>query len=155
MELETVLNLLKELQKNKVQYCLIGGVAMNFHGLPRATMDIDMFVSSQEDNIKRLKDALQTVFHDPDIEQISAQDLAGNYPAIQYSPPEGTFHIDILSRLGSMLSFEDIEKETIDVEGVPVTIATAKMLYQMKKGTVRLRDKADAERLRQHFHLKE
>jgi hypothetical protein len=34
-------------------------------------------------------------------------------------------------------------------------VATARMLYRMKKDTVRLQDRADAERLRQHFGLDE
>lgn len=36
-----------------------------------------------------------------------------------------------------------------------VSVATPVMLYRMKKGTVRLRDRADAERLRQRFGFEE
>jgi len=155
MELETVLKVLRALEKMKVEYCIVGGVALNFHGLPRATMDIDLFISPREENVQSLKDALMSVFNDPDIARISSTDLAGDYPAVQYVPPDGTFHIDILARLGQAFSFDDIEKETIEIEGIRVPIATARMLYRMKKDTVRMQDKADAERLRQRFGFKE
>jgi hypothetical protein len=84
-----------------------------------------------------------------------AQDLRGRYPAIQYVPPTGSFHIDILARVGESFAFGDIECEELEVEGIPVQVATPRMLYKMKKDTIRLQDRADAERLRQHYHLGE
>jgi hypothetical protein len=40
-------------------------------------------------------------------------------------------------------------------EGVRVPCATARMVYRMKKDTVRRQDRADAARLREHFQLDE
>lgn len=40
-----------------------------------------------ERNIERLRNALSSVFDDPDILQITAGDLGGDYPAVQYGPP--------------------------------------------------------------------
>ncbi len=34
------LDLFKALEKHKVRYLLVGGLAMNLHGVPRATMDV-------------------------------------------------------------------------------------------------------------------
>jgi len=36
----------------------------------------------------------KTRFHDPEIDSIRADELAGDYPAIQYVPPTGDFWID-------------------------------------------------------------
>ncbi len=91
------------------------------------------------------------MFQDPEIDQISASDLAGAYPAIQYVPPTGEFHVDILARLGERYRYEDIESHEVEVEGIRVRVATPRMLYRMKKDTVRLRDRADAERLALRF----
>ena len=44
----------------------------------RATRDLDVFVSADESNIARLRAALREVFADPEIEGISAADLAGD-----------------------------------------------------------------------------
>ncbi len=155
MEYKTILSLLKAMHEFNVRYAIVGGVALNFHGLARATADIDIFVSPEEENIAKLRQALKSIFHDPDIDTISSEDLAMAYPVIQYVPPEGTFHIDILARLGDMYSFKDIEAQEILVEGVPIRVATPDTLYRMKKDTVRLQDKADAERLKRHFKLKD
>jgi len=152
---DLVLQILAALAAEHVDYVVVGGVALNLNGLPRATADIDLFVSPDADNIRRLKAALDSVFHDPEIEQISADDLAGAYPAVQYVPPTGEFHVDILARLGEMFRYEEIEAEERMVEGVRVRLATPRMLYRMKKDTVRLRDRADAERLRQRFGLED
>ena len=48
---------------------------------------MDVFVSPDEFNVSRLKAALKELFDDPEIDLISAGDLAGDYPAIQYVPP--------------------------------------------------------------------
>ena len=39
------LNLFKALEKHKVQYLLVGGLAMNLHGVPRTTMDVDLVLA--------------------------------------------------------------------------------------------------------------
>jgi hypothetical protein len=90
---------------------------MNLQGLPRATEDLDVFVAPTEDNIRRLRKALASVFTDPHIEEITATDLLGSYPAIQYVPPDGGFHLDILTRLGEAFRFEDLKSERVDFDG--------------------------------------
>lgn len=45
---------LKSLNANGVRYLLIGGYAVGFHGYPRATNDIDVFVAKDLENARRL-----------------------------------------------------------------------------------------------------
>lgn len=153
MEFEVVLAVFRAFELEGVRYKVVGAVAINLLGLARGTDDLDIFVEPTTENIDRLKRALNTVFHDPAIDEISSEDLLGDYPAIQYNPPDGTFHIDILHRLGEAFGYDDIEVEVLDVEGVRVPVATARMVYRMKKDTLRPQDHADAERLRLHFKL--
>ena len=155
MDFEKFLLLLRQLEQHQVDYVLIGGVALSLHGLVRATEDIDLFVRPDEDNIACLRRALRAVWADPDIEQITAQDLAGEYPTVRYGPPGEEFVIDFLSRLGSAFQFTDIEAETIEIEGVRVRLATPAMLYRMKRGTLRPIDRADAAALREKFDLED
>ena len=155
MDQNIILAVLKAFEKEGVLYKVVGAVAMNFLGLPRATRDLDIFVTADKENVDRLKRALHSVFSDPSIDEISETDLAGEYPAIQYVPPEGPFHIDILNRLGDAFRFDDIETEIRQIEGIHVPVATPAMLFRMKKDTVRFQDKADAERLRHRFGLEE
>lgn len=155
MDLAQTLAVLAEFRRAGVHYKIVGGVALNLLGLPRATKDLDVFVAPTEDNVARLRAALHAVFDDPTIDEITAVDLAGDYPAIQYVPPTGEFHIDILARLGDRFGYDDIEIEPRQLEGLTLPVATPTMLYRMKRDTVRLQDKADAERLRKRFDLEE
>jgi hypothetical protein len=155
MEATKVLAVLRALSAAGVRYKVVGGVALNLHGIVRATEDLDLFVAADPENVSRLRAGLTAVFADPHIEEITAEDLAGDYPAIQYVPPDGSVPIDLLARLGTAFGYDDIEAELRQVEDIPVWVATPKMLYRMKKDTVRLQDRADAERLRLVFELED
>ena len=155
MDFDALARVLAAFEARGVRYTIFGAVALNLHGLARATEDLDIFVAPEEINIDRLKMALRDVFDDPEIEHITAHDLLGEYPAVQYNPPEGAFHIDILTRLGEAFAFADLETERVPYQDLTVTVVTPRMLYRMKKDTVRLKDRADAELLRQRFHLEQ
>lgn len=155
MNFERFLDLLRALERYSVDYVLIGGVALNLHGIVRTTEDIDLFVRPEADNIARLQQALRSIWDDPDIAQITVADLAGEYPTIRYGPPGEEFVIDLLSRLGTACRFEDVQAETVEVEGVQVRLATPLTLYRMQRGTVRPIDRADAAALREKFGIQD
>jgi len=49
MNFEKVLFLiLEELEKNKIKYAVVGGLALTILGLPRATFDIDLFLIPED-----------------------------------------------------------------------------------------------------------
>ena len=125
-------------------------------GLPRVTKDIDLFVEATADNVARVKAALIEVFHDPCIDEIELSDLAPpDGGVVRYGPPEGDFLIDILGRLGEAWSYADLEWQILEIDGVPLRVATPRTLFRMKRDTVRLQDRADAEALWQKFDLEE
>ena len=155
MDYDVTRAVLAALEHERVKYAVFGAVALNLHGLPRATEDLDIFIAPERENVAALKRALQSVFHDPEIEQITADDLLGEYPAIQYAPPSGTFWIDVLTRLGELYAYDSLETERIDFDGLMISVVTPRMLYIMKKGTVRPKDWGDAERIARRFKLGE
>lgn len=155
MDYELNRRVLTALEREKVRYAIFGGVALNLHGLGRATEDIDLFVEPEADNIARLRKALNSVFQDPEVEGITAEDLLGDYPAIQYNPPIEGFHLDILTRLGEVYTFANLETQRLDFDGLEITVVTPRMLYRMKKDTVRPKDWDDAAQLRRRFKLEE
>lgn len=152
---DKVLSFLQAMNEEKVDYIVFGGFALNAHGIVRATIDLDLFVRPEAGNIDRLRRALRRVWNDPHIDEISVNDLAGEYPAIQYGPPDEDLTIDIVARLGEAFAFEDLEAETIAMENVPIRVVTARTLHEMKRNTVRPRDRADAEALRAKFGFEE
>jgi hypothetical protein len=151
MELDRVLELFSALHRHGVEYVLVGGVAINLHGLVRGTDDIDLFVRPTESNVGRLRLALREVWDDPEIERISAADLAGEYPTVRYGPPDQEAVVDLIARLGDSVRYEDVECETREWQGVPIRIATPRMLYRMKRDTLREDDRRDAQRLLERF----
>ena len=155
MDFEILKRVLAALEARGVRYAIIGAVALNLHGLARSTEDLDIFLEPDAANIDRLKLALRDAIDDPDIEGISSADLLGEYPAVQYVPPGGAFHLDILTRLGDVFAFADLETERVPYEDLLVTAVTPRMLYRMKRNTVRLKDAADAAAIRRRFSIDE
>src|SRR5882672_8791512 len=98
MDLDRIVAIFRALRDQRVEYILVGGTAMNLHGFVRATEDVDLFLKIDADNVARLRAALKDVWSDPDIEEITFDDLAGDYPVVRYGPPGEDFVIDIMSR---------------------------------------------------------
>jgi hypothetical protein len=142
------------LAEHEVDYAVFGAVALGLHGLARATADVDLFVPADRDNVERLKEALRAVFDDSSIEEISADDLCGDYPAVRYYPPDG-FGFDILTRLGDAFRYKDLDVEERDYGGVIVKVVTARTLWQLKKDTSRPTDRIDAQLLAERFGFDE
>ena len=156
MERDEIIRVLRAFESAGLDYVLIGAAAMAFHGLVRATADLDFFIRATPENIERLRTALRDAFQgDPNINEISSADLLGEYPAVRYYPPTGTLYLDLLTRLGEVTSYETVDAEIKDVDGTSVRVATPAALYRMKKGTVRLQDQVDAAALRERFNLKD
>ena len=156
MSLEKLPDILRALADEHVDYILIGAVAMMAHGLVRGTEYLDFFVRPDSENIACLRTALRRVFpEDSAIDEISEKDLAGDYPAVRYNTPDGSFGIDILSRLGEAFSYEDLDHQETLFEGIPVRVATPAMLYRMKKDTLRWKDRIDAQKIKERFSLED
>ena len=63
--------------------------------------------------------------------------------------------MDILARLGDAFRYEDLESQEMLVDGIRVQVATPRMLWRMKKDTIRPSDQRDAEMIRRQFDLEE
>ena len=156
MDRDEILRVLRAFEASGLEYVLIGATAMGFHGVVRATEDLDLFIRATAENVERLRAALRTSYEDdPHIEEISAADLLGDYPAVRYYPPSGDLYFDILTRLGEAASFETVDAETKEIDGTRVSVATPAALYRLKKGTIRAKDHEDAAALRERFNLKD
>ena len=155
MEMDEVLQILASFEKHQLDYALIGAVALNFHGLVRATEDVDFFVRPTAENIDRLRTALHAVYDDPCIDEISTEDLLGDYPAVRCLPPDTDLYLDILTRLGEFASFDDLVVQEDEIEGIKVRLAAPETLYWLKKDTIRMQDRIDAENIKKRFAIEE
>ncbi|MGB3563059.1 MAG: nucleotidyl transferase AbiEii/AbiGii toxin family protein [Thermoanaerobaculia bacterium] len=146
MDRDEILQVLRAFEEQGLEYVLIGAAAMGFHGIVRATEDLDFFIGATAENVERLKRAFRQVYSDdPNIDEISADDLLGDFPAVRYYPPSGDLYFDVMTRLGDVAAFDTIESVVMEVEGIRVWVATPHALYRLKKDTVRPLDRQDAE----------
>lgn len=157
MTLEEAQQVFSALVDEGVDFVVVGAIAMAAQGLPRATQDLDLFVAPRRENVEALKRALRSLFDDPSVDQIDPDELLGEYPAIEYVPPHGRFWIDVLTRLGEAFSWQDIaaNADEVSLGDLTVRVAAPRLLYDMKKDTVRPQDHADAVRIREAFGFEE
>lgn len=155
VDLDQVLALLRAMNDEGVEYITFGAIALWTHGLVRATEDADFFVAPTAENIARLKRALHRVWDDPHIDEIDTEELLGTYPAVRYGPPDTELYMDFLTRLGDAFSYDSLEWQMAEIEGVPIRVVTPEQLYRMKRYTVRPKDRGDAEALKQRFSITE
>ena len=95
MDRDEIVRVFRAFEASGLEYVLIGATAMGFHGLVRATEDLDLFIRGTAENVERLRAALRASYaNDPHIEEISAADLLGAYPAVRYYPPSGDLYFD-------------------------------------------------------------
>jgi hypothetical protein len=153
---DEILRVLRAFQDSGLEYVLIGAAAMGIHGVVRATEDIDLFIRATAENVARLRAAFKHVYdNDPNVDDITADDLLGDYPAIRYYPPTGDLYFDVMTRLGDAASFDTVDAEVKEVAGIRIRVATPLALYTMKKNTVRARDREDAAAIRLRFGLED
>jgi nucleotidyltransferase AbiEii toxin of type IV toxin-antitoxin system len=151
---DEILRVLRAFQEAGLNYVLIGATAMGLHGLVRATEDVDLFIQATPENVERLRLALRSAYWgDPHIDEITADDLLGEYPAVRYYPPSGDVYFDIMTRLGEGSRYETVDAETKEVSGIRVRVATPLALYRLKKDTVRAKDRDDAAAIRARVGL--
>lgn len=155
VDFAAVKRVLAAFEREGVRYAIFGAAALNLHGLARFTEDLDLFLEPAADNIERVRRALASVFDDPAIDEITAADLLGDYPAVQYVPPTGTFHLDLLTRLGDAFAFTDLEIVRAPFEDLLVSVVSPRTLYLMKRDTARLKDRSDAALLKERFGLED
>ena len=135
---------LELLNVNKVKYLVVGGYAVAFHGHPRYTKDIDVWIELSPDNANYILNALKefgfgSLGLKPDDFLESDQIIQLGYPPNR---------IDILTTLKN-LKFEDCYKTKVEVEiqGLHIDFIDIENLKKNKRATGRLQDLADAENL--------
>ena len=156
MDRDELLNLLRAFEMERLEYVLIGGTALGFHGLIRATEDVDVMLRATAENLERLRRALRVAYpDDASIDEIRDEDLLGEYPSVRYYPPSGDLFVDAMTRLGVAANYESIEAETKAIDGIQVRVATPLALYRLKRDTIRPLDRQDAAALARRFNLSE
>lgn len=145
---EDFLDLLVLLADAGVEFVIVGAYALSFHGAPRASGDIDLLVRPTSANASRLYEALARFGAPLDAAGLTAADFARPGTVYQIGLPPR--RIDILTEI-SALTFDEVwaSRVTAEVGGRSVSFIGRAALLRNKEATGRLKDAADAARLRQ------
>jgi len=130
------------LNKNEVEYLLVGGWAVGFYGNPRATKDIDFLVAIDNDNLEKLKKTLNE-FGAPSIDMSHFKEI-GNVFRMGSTPVQ----IDIINEANGI----DIKecyprRKIITIDGISISIISKEDLIKNKRASGRHQDLADVESL--------
>jgi len=129
-----------------VEYLIVGGYALAFHGAPRFTGDIDLLVKPDHENAKRILAALDE-FGIGSFE-LSESDFTTPHNVIQLGVPP--VRVDIMTSLTAVDWAEaDQNKVRADYHGVSACFISKADLITNKKTLARKKDLADLEALGQ------
>jgi len=106
---EKQISLLAAFLAAKVEYAVVGGVAVNAHGYVRATNDLDIFIRPTEDNARAAFDALLAL--GVPLDGLTPADLLNEEENLRFGPEEN--HIDILASIGEM-PFDQVWRNRIE-----------------------------------------
>ncbi len=137
--------LLQLLEKYKVEYVIVGGYAVAYHGYPRFTKDIDIFYNIKDRNIDKLKKALlEFGFKEEELPK-ELFTTKGNIITFGIEP----VRVDIINKISGVQFSKTWEKRVRGKYGtIEVNFIGKLELIKNKLSTNRLQDKADAEKLK-------
>lgn len=130
-----------------VDFVIVGAYALAFHGAPRASGDIDLFVRASPSNAERVFSALARFGAPLEAAGVRAADFAQRGAVCQIGLPPR--RIDVLTEI-SGVTFEEAwtSSVTVEVEGRRVGIIGRATLLKNKQAAGRPQDIADVARLR-------
>ena len=136
--------LLRLFGENEVDYMIVGGYAVAFHGYPRFTKDLDIFFDSSPANILRLRRALVDFgFEEQDLPE-DVFSTPGNVIVFGVPP----VRVDLVSRIDGV-TFGDARPNVVRGKygcAAACFIGRADLLKN-KRSTKRSSDKVDADKL--------
>jgi len=135
---------LRLLSVHKVEYLLIGGYAVNYHGYPRATADMDIWIAVHPANADRVVAVLKEFGFD--LPELSPEIFLRPWQVIRLGMPP--VRIEIATTISGVDFGECYGKRVQDtLEGVPVNLISLEHLKLNKKASGRHQDLADLEHL--------
>lgn len=146
---EEIINFFKSLNKHKVRYILVGGLAVNYHGFSRTTGDVDLWLDESLENRQKFVDALKE-------RNIEGCEAFLTYPFIAGFAEillDNGIYIDLM---GSLQFFgQDKFNECYDVsdsflitEAVEIKVLHVNKLIEEKEKSKRAKDIEDAVQLK-------
>lgn len=135
---------LQLLNAHQVEYLLIGGYAVGYHGYPRATGDMDIWVAIHPQNAERVVAVIKEFGFDlPEV----SQDLflqEGKIIQMGVSPVK----VDVTTTISGVNFDECYAARLVEIlDDIPVNLISLEYLKANKKASGRLKDLNDLQNL--------
>ena len=156
----------RELNKRKIKYLVVGGIAVNLHGFSRTTGDLDLMLSFDTNNLKKFVQMVKFLGLIPTV-PVAVEDFMvsetrnlwekeKNMKVFSvFNPKDRMEHVDVL--IHHDVDFEKAYKnrEDIPAVGLKIPVIAINDLIKMKKVAGRERDKIDIKALREIIEIKD
>ena len=149
----------KELNDLGIDYLVVGGLAVNFHGVPRMTYDIDLMILLEQENILKVVTKLTQWGYKPKI-PIDPRDLADETKRNSWVQEKGMKALNFYSEtlpigeidivIDSPIPYKELKTRAIKIKLQDEKIPTVSIhdLIELKLRAGRKQDLADVEHLR-------
>ncbi len=135
---------LQLLNSRRVEYLVVGGYAVGFHGSPRATGDLDIWVAATEENAQKLEEVLREFGFD--LSELSKELFLEKDRVVRMGVPP--IRIEILTSISGVHFHQCYtSRQTAEIEGVKVHFISLEDLKANKRAAGRHQDLSDLERL--------
>ena len=152
--------------QEKVQYLIVGGLAVNLHDVPRITYDIDIIISTDRDNVLKLNRTLKNLGYVPRL-HVNPDNMADekilkdwienrNMKAFSfYHKKENHKVVDIV--LVQPLDFTQAFQHRVikKVDDIEIYVASIDDMISMKKASNRPKDLSDMAMLKEAHKIME
>jgi hypothetical protein len=160
MRHDTIVTIIRNLNEARVSYMVVGGLAVNAHGFVRLTMDLDLILALDADNLRSAINVFKTMGYTPrapvaideyldDEKRRQWKQAKGLAVFSLYSARYPETEIDLFT--DDPLGFSDARKRAVQLEvapGVRAAICGLADLIRLKEQSGRPRDLEDIRNLR-------
>lgn len=151
-------DIFRTLNRRRVKYVVVGGVAVVLHGIVRLTVDLDLMIDLEKKNAERFIEALSSLGYVPKA-PVNPADYADSEKRESWRTKKNMI---VFSFYNSKKPFEEVDvfiynpidfdeayqkRKIYKVEGIPIPVASLDDLKTLKRISGRKQDTADIEAL--------
>ncbi|MBI4690542.1 MAG: hypothetical protein HY754_09800 [Nitrospirae bacterium] len=152
-------DIFKELNRLKIDYLVVGGLAVNFHGVPRMTYDVDLMILLQAENIGKLVTKLIDWGYRPKV-PVNPMELADEAKRNSWINEKGMKAMNFYSEklpigeidivFDSPIFYDELKSREVIIElyGEKIPTVSIRDLIELKEKSGRKQDLSDVEYLK-------
>ena len=145
-------NMFISLAKYQVKYLLVGGHAVNFHGVVRNTLDLDLWVEKNNENLGHLLNCLKDLNFNQSKCNAAIEYFANNH---KFDIIRDGYLVEILDSFIFQFSFEEAFSKRVEEksDNIIINIISLDHLLILKSRSSRQKDQLDVAELKKFHNL--